>query len=107
MTDAPSSSLPQKPAGTGHIPLDNLFEQTQQVWRTFLAHPKLPGPPVKVINIYCLVWPKEIRVELDVDPFGQLRYKIEDKRETQLALMTRDVDLAVARLSKLSSDGQR
>lgn len=87
--------------------MDNLFEQTQQVRRTFLAHPKLPGPPVKVINIYCLVRPKEIRVELDVDPFGQLRYKIEDKRETQLALMTRDVDLAVARLSKLSSDGQR
>lgn len=87
--------------------MDNLFEQTQQVWRTLLTHPKLSGPPVKVVNIYCLVWPKDIRVELDVDPFGQLRYKIEDKRETQLALMTRDVDLAVARLSKLSSDGQR
>ena len=82
--------------------MDNLFEQTQQVWRTLLTHPKLPGPPVKVVNLYCLMWPKEIRVELDVDPFGQLRYKIEDKRETQLALMTRDVDLAVARLSKLS-----
>lgn len=87
--------------------MDNLFEQTQQVWRTLLTHPKLPGPPVKVVNLYCLMWPKDIRVELDVDPFGQLRYKIEDKRETQLALMTRDVDLAVARLSKLSSDGQR
>lgn len=82
--------------------MDNLFEQTQQVWRTLLTHPKLPGPPTRVVNLYCLMWPKDIRVELDVDPFGQLRYKIEDKRETQLALMTRDVDLAVARLSKLS-----
>ena len=82
--------------------MDNLFEQTQQVWRTFLAHPKLPGPPAKVVSLYCMVWPKDIRVELDVDPFGQLRYKVEDKKETQLALLTRDVDLAVARLFKLS-----
>jgi hypothetical protein len=79
-----------------------MFEQTQQVWRSLLAHPKLPTQPVKVVSLYCMVWPKDIRVELDVDPFGQLRYKVEDKKETQLALLTPNVDLAVARLSKLS-----
>ena len=91
-----------KATTTGHSPLDSAFEQTQQVWRTILSHPKLPGPSLQVVSLYCLVWPKDIRVELDVDPFGQLRYKVEDKRESQLALLTRDVDLAVARLAKLS-----
>jgi hypothetical protein len=79
-----------------------MFEQTQQVWRAFLAHPKLPTQPTRVVSLYCMVWPKDIRVELDVDPFGRLRYKVEDKKETQLALLTPEVDLAVARLAKLS-----
>lgn len=79
-----------------------MFEQTQQVWRALVSHPKLPTLPVKVVSLYCMMWPKDIRVELDVDPFGNLRYKVEDKKETQLALLTRDVDLAVARLAKLS-----
>lgn len=72
------------------------------MWTPLLAHPKLPSPPTKAVSLYCLVWPKDVRVELDVDPFGQPRYKVEDKKETQLALLTRNLDLAVARLAKLS-----
>ena len=72
------------------------------MWQPLLAHPKLPGPPTQAVSVYCLMWPKDVRVELDVDPFGQPRFKVEDKKETQLALLTRNLDLVVARLAKLS-----